>query len=118
MNRSTRKETTMTQENMAYWVNGANGEWGTVDVATAGKLGKRKGFFRTSGKEGAKGWVHSFMTAIKKDGTFLLVENKEEFRYLYRCFENLSMPLAYCPLAPRSNQVNSAVPGAPSRLAA
>lgn len=108
----------MNQENVTYWVNSSNGEWGLLDLATAGKLRKRKGFLRTTGNRGATGWVESFMAAMKRDGTFLLVEDKDEFRYLYRCFENLSMPLAYCPLAPRSNQVNSALDGVPARIAA
>lgn len=108
----------MEKSNVAFWVNGTHGEWGTVDATTAWKLSQRKGFDKRSGQQGPKGWVDSFVAAMRKDGTFLLVDDKEEFQYLYRCFETLSMPLSYCPLEPRSNKANVGREGSPSRLAA
>jgi hypothetical protein len=83
---------------MAYWLNTEKGEWGITGPAAV-----------DADKEAPKGkpdrnvirkWVDKFVEVMGREGAVCLVEDKDEFLYVYRCLEMLSIPLTYSPVSP------------------
>jgi hypothetical protein len=88
----------MRETTMAYWLNARKGEWGLTGptaAEAAEDLPKGKPDRNTVGR-----WVDRFLEVMEPKGTVCLVEDKEEFLYVYRCLERLSIPLSYSPVVP------------------
>ena len=98
----------MERKPVTYWVNASQGEWGILEARIARKIRRRKGFKQSGISTGVRRWVDSFLEVLKRDGTVYLVEDKDEFEYIYRCLERLSIPLSYCPVDPGGGRSGSA----------
>lgn len=83
---------------MAYWLNAQKGEWGiTGPLAEEAKKETPKG---KHDRNAIRKWVDKFVEVMGRQESVCLVEDKDEFRYVYRCLEMLSIPLTYSPVSP------------------
>jgi hypothetical protein len=90
----------------AYWVHLANREWGTIrDRASENRnirVLESEANTEIPLSVDREKWVNNLVRVIERQEEYCFVERPEEFEYIHRCLEKLSMPLAYSPLGPET----------------
>jgi hypothetical protein len=91
-------KTQMGKRKMAYWLNAQKGEWGITGPAAV--EAKQEPPRKKRDRNAIRKWVDKFLEVMGREGTVCLVEDKDEFLYVYRCLEMLSIPLTYSSVGP------------------